>query len=331
MATRKRVGIIGAGMAGLTLARSIGDAASVRIFEKSRGVGGRMATRRMDDLSYDHGAQYFTVRDDRFRDALLAARAGGLIEAWNGQVASLGKDGLSGKPTSGSTRYVGVPSMNALPKSLAAGLDIQQECEVGTVSGEPGSWFVTTRDRTEGPFDWVVTTAPAPQSAVILPARFAHHDKIGTVRMNGCFTLMAELPNGAQIPFAAAHVEDPVINWISLNSSKPGRPASPCLVVNSNAGWADLHIEMPLEEVKQQMIEAIRRYVNFGAQDAGSATVHRWRYANVERAVGEPYLLDRDLQLAACGDWCIAGRVEAAFLSATALAETLGGIMETAE
>lgn len=331
MASRKRVGIIGAGMAGLTLARAIGDVASVRIFEKSRGVGGRMATRRMDTLSFDHGAQYFTIRDDRFRYSLEAARADGVVEAWNGKVVSLDRNGPSEKPTSGSTRYVGMPSMNALPKALSAGLDIQQECEVGTVGGEPGRWFVNTRDRTEGPFDWVVTTAPAPQSALILPAGFAHHDKLGAVRMNGCFTLIARLTSSAPIPFAAAHVEDPVINWISLNSSKPGRQEPPCLVVNSDAAWADLHIAMPLEEVKQQMIEAIRRHVNIDPQDAESAVVHRWRYANVERPVGEPYLLDRELQLAACGDWCIAGRVEAAFLSATALADILGGIMEAAE
>lgn len=79
------------------------------------------------------------------------------------------------------------------------------------------------------------------------------------------------------------------------------------------------------------MIEAIRHYVQIDAGEADTAIVHRWRYANVERPAGEPYLLDKDSQLAACGDWCIAGRVEAAFLSAAGLGDALGAVMGAAE
>ncbi|WFS04595.1 NAD(P)/FAD-dependent oxidoreductase [Rhizobium tumorigenes] len=333
MAIRPRVGIIGAGIAGLTLAKAISATASVRVFEKSHGVGGRMATRWIDAVSYDHGAQYFTIRNDRFHDALETARANGVVEPWNGHVASLSDDGLLERPKSSTVRYVGIPSMNALPKSMSVGLDIQPESTVGAITGEPGRWFVNIRDRTEGPFDWVIATAPAPQSALMLPARFAHHDKLGHVRMNGCFTLMVniDMKHSAQIPFAAAHVADPVINWISLNNSKPGRPASPCLVVNSNAVWADLNMDMPLEKVRQALIEAARRHVQMDAGEADTATVHRWRYANVERPAGEPYLLDKGSQLAACGDWCIGGRVEAAFLSAAGLGDALVALMGDAK
>ena len=331
MAVSIRIGIIGAGMAGLTLARGLSDRADVSIFEKSHGVGGRMATRWIDGVSYDHGAQYLTIRDARFHDALEAARAEGLVEPWSGQVASLGEDGLIERTAKGTIRYVGNPSMNALPKFLSGGIDIHPHAQVGAISGEPGRWFVSVRDSTEGPFDWVVAAAPAPQSARLLPARFAHHDKLGSVEMNACFTLMTTLRHFARFPFAAAHVDDPVINWISLNNTKPGRPSTPCLVANSNAVWADVNIEKPLDSIKQQMLEALRLYVQIDPDEAQAATVHRWRYANVQQAAGEPYLIDRDSQLAACGDWCIAGRVEAAFLSGAGLGDALAAIIEVAE
>jgi predicted NAD/FAD-dependent oxidoreductase len=328
MAVRKRIAIIGAGMAGLTLARSLEGVADISIFEKSHGVGGRMATRWLDAVSFDHGAQYFTIRDERFHDALETARANGIIEPWDGEVASLTEDGLIERPKSETIRYVGSPSMNSLPKSLSIGLDIQYMAKVGAVTGEPGRWFISARDRMEGPFDWVVTTAPAPQSASILPARFADHDRLGAVEMNACFTLMVRLKTCARIPFAAAHVDDPVINWISRNNTKPGRPESACLVVNSNALWADLNIDGPLESIRREMLHALRLYVLVDPFEADASVIHRWRYANVQRPVGEPFLLDQDSQLAACGDWCIAGRVEAAFQSAGALGDTLQTMIE---
>lgn len=328
MAIRRRFAVIGAGMAGLTVARVLSGVADVRIFEKSHGVGGRMATRWIDAVSFDHGAQYFTIRDNRFHDALETPRANGVVQPWNGDVASLTEDGLIERRDSNTIRYVGSPSMNALPKSLSIGLDIQNSSEVGAVTGEPGRWFVTLRERTEGPFDWVIATAPAPQSAVILPARFAHHDRLGLVEMNGCFTLMARLKMCARVPFAAAHVDDPVINWISRNDTKPGRPEARSLVVNSNAVWADINLDRPLEDIRKEMLEALRRYVDIDAYEADSAVIHRWRYANVQRPAGRSFLLDQRSQLAACGDWCIAGRVEAAFLSGAGLGDALRAIIE---
>lgn len=330
MATRKRVGIIGSGMAGLTLAWALSRSADVSIFEKSHGVGGRMATRWLDAVSFDHGAQYFTIRDERFHDSLETARAKRVVEPWNGEVASLTEDGLMERRDFEAIRYVGSPSMNSLPKSLSIGLDIRHSSKVGAVTGEPGRWFVNVRDRTEGPFDWVVTAAPAPQSSFILPARFTHHDRLGDVEMNACFTLMVRLKSCARISFAAAHVDDPVIDWISRNNSKPGRPEAASLVVNSNAVWADVNIDRPLETIRREMLHALRLYVLVDPFEADASVIHRWRYANVQRPVGEPFLLDRDSQLAACGDWCIAGRIEAAFQSASALGDALQAIIEAA-
>jgi predicted NAD/FAD-dependent oxidoreductase len=330
MALRARLGIIGAGIAGLTLARAMAASADVRIFDKSRGVGGRMATRRTDAVAFDHGAQYFTIRHERFRAALETVQAEGVIQPWTGASVTLPDDDLVPQSAVDTTRYVGSPSMNALAKALATGLDIQTDAPVEAISGTSGKWFLTIGDRREGPFDWVVAAVPAPQAASLLPDEFTHHGALEQTRMNACFTLMIRQTEDAGLSFAAARVNDPVIGWVSRNNTKPGRPDDPCLVVNATAQWSDANLEEPLHDVRERMLEALRRYVAISSIEAEAATVHRWRYANVEKPAGQPFLLDEKSRLAACGDWCIAGRVEAAFLSATALGDVLKQIVKAA-
>jgi renalase len=246
-------------------------------------------------------------------------------------VVSLSGDGLSQRFQPATPRYVGVPSMNALPKAMSIGLDIRVDEQVAEITGDPGRWFLHSADRREGPFDWVVATAPAPQSSAVLPSRFAHHDTLGVVEMNACFTLMIRLDYDGSIPFAAARIDDQVIDWISRNNTKPGRSETPCLVVNSNSMWADANIDKPLDTIRQKMIEAVRRYVPLAPFQADTAMIHRWRHANVQRPAGSSYLLDRASQLAACGDWCIGGRVEAAYLSGAGLADALREIIEASQ
>ena len=322
MSDPKRVAIIGAGMAGLTLARALAGHASVHIFEKSGSIGGRMATRRIEGVSFDHGAQYFTVRDPQFRDMLDKAAADGVVERWNRDIVSLpAAPGRDQRPD--DARYVGTPGMTSLPKWMARDCDITFNARVASISGTPGNWTMTTNAGEEGPFDWVVATAPAPQSAALLPPAFVHHEALHAIRMNACFTLMVTLQPGATTPFAAARVDDPVIGWISRNDTKPGREHVPCLVVNANPEWSDRHLEVPIETVRARMIEAVRRYIPLGAAEAEGAVIKRWRYANVARAAGQPFLLDEEQHLGCCGDGCKAGRVEAAFQSASLFADAL--------
>ena len=327
MAERPRVGVIGAGIAGLTVARSLQTIADVIVFEKGRGVGGRMATRRIDGVSFDHGAQYFTVRDQDFRKEMDQACGVGLVKPWTGDVVSLSVGGPARHVVPSMTRYVAVPSMTALPKAMAEGLDIRLASRVAEIGGEPGRWLIHSGELVEGPFDWIVATAPAPQSAVLLPASFSHHETLREVGMHACFTLMIKRNSRVREPFAAAHVSDPVIGWIAYNDSKPARTKPASLVVNSNGVWADANVDVPFDAVRKQMIEASKRHIPIEASEAESAVLHRWRYADVHNPARQSFLLDRDTQLAACGDWCIAGRVEAAYVSGLALADALNGIV----
>jgi predicted NAD/FAD-dependent oxidoreductase len=338
MSHRNRVAIIGAGMAGLTLGEELGKALGdalgadldIRIFDKSHGVGGRMATRRRDDGLFDHGAQYFTARDARFREMLSGHEAHGTVAPWTGEIVTLAEDGSVAPDGRSGVRYVGCPTMNALPKAMALPLDITVNAQISAISGEPGRWILQTGEGEEGPFDWVVSTAPAPQSAALLPAGFRHHAALAQVRMNACFTLMVAPRHPLVLTFAAARPAGPVIDWIGRNETKPGRSGQQCLTVNASAAWSDAHIDAPLEDVRRDMLQALQTYLPLSPEDAEAATLHRWRYANVAQTAGADFLLDETSQLAACGDWCIGGRVEAAFLSALALADALSPILKGA-
>lgn len=319
-----KIAVIGAGIAGVSLARSLAGLADVTIFEKSRGLGGRMATRRRPEASFDHGAQYFTIRDPRFHAALEEVLERGVVQTWDATLMETDASGAIRRLDDRSPRFVAVPGMTALARSLADGLAVLCSLPVDSVEGEPGSWYLMTQTGPFGPFDWVISSAPAPQTAKLMP--FDHHEReaLATVEMNGCFTLMLRLPEEAILPFAASRVDHHVISWIAANNSKPDRDPAPALVVHADNGWSDRHLEAPPEAVRDLMLEACQNlYPTIGWQEALSIDLHRWRYANVARPLGKPFLLDGDRQIAACGDWCLGNRVEAAFLSGAALADAL--------
>lgn len=319
-----KIAIIGAGIAGLSLARNIAAQADVTIFEKSRGLGGRMATRRRPDASFDHGAQYFTIRDPRFHAALEAALERGVIETWDAALMEVDANGVMQRVDDRAPRFVGVPGMTALARCLADGLAVLCSLPVQSVEGEPGAWTLMTETGPFGPFDWVISSAPAPQTETLLPFGPRERQALAKVQMNGCFTLMIRLPETAVIPFAACRVHHPVIGWIAANNSKPDRDPAPALVVHADNGWSDRHLEAPPEAVRDLMLEACESLFPMIAwSDALSIDLHRWRYANVARPLGQAFLLDAERQIAACGDWCLGNRVEAAFLSGAALAEAL--------
>ena len=320
--SRKTIAIIGAGMAGVTLARRLAEHADVTILEKSRGLGGRMAERRRAGFVFDHGAQFFTARTDRFRAEIEAARMAGAVDLWPQKMVQLPEAKDSSRVT--EPRYVGCPAMPGLVRHAAEGLTIRRETEVRTLHRKAGRWTLTGPDGDAlGDYDLVVSTAPAPQTARLMPAEFAGHARLDTVRLSGCFTLMLGLDGAEALAFDMARLDHPLLSTLSVNSSKPQRDGGVSLVVHSRNDWADAHLEADRDWVKGEMLAALRSLLPLPGEAIAWIDLHRWRYANVEQPAGIAHLHDPQTGLAACGDWCLANRVEAAYLSAMSLADTL--------
>ena len=116
----KRVAIVGAGMAGLCAATSLTSSGyTTRLFDKSRGTGGRLSTRRDGDLAFDLGAQYFTARDGEFVAQVERWQAAGVVAPWEGTIATLGPSDREPSGQSPPARWVGTPRMSALGRHLA--------------------------------------------------------------------------------------------------------------------------------------------------------------------------------------------------------------------
>ncbi|MDG1462627.1 MAG: hypothetical protein P8R04_03580, partial [Gammaproteobacteria bacterium] len=175
-----------------------------------------------------------------------------------------------------------------------------------------------------GRFDWVITTAPAAQTAALLPASTPIQASIQT-QMSGCCALMLGFaePSIPQLSWQAALVREADISWVSVNSSKPGRAAACSVVVHSTNAYAEASLDDAPASVQAHMLNELQAVTGIDPALAEHCTLHRWRYANTPQQEGPPALVDPSNKLGACGDWLIHGRVEAAFLSAKELAASV--------
>jgi len=320
----ENVAVIGAGLAGLTVAYELAaQGVSVQVFDKSRGVGGRMATRRRFPNDFDHGAQYFTARDPGFRARVAEWEAQGVVRPWDGTIVSLGSG--SNREASATTRFVGTPRMTAAPKALAANLDVRLSARVVALDRDPQQkWSVTTEEglREEG-FSHVVLATPAPQAAPLLSAAPALQTAAANISMLPCHAAMIRFERPVEVAFDAAFVANPSLAWAARNRSKPGRPDGEAWVLHSTPAFSRAELDTPPEELAAPLLEAFSSHVDGRLPPVRSSDVHRWLFARAERFVEQPYLFDDDTGLALCGDWLLGDRVECAHQSGAELARFL--------
>lgn len=305
------IAIIGAGMAGLAAARRLKEAGhGVTLFDKSRGLGGRMATRRAGALQFDHGAQYFTARSERFRALVDGWLAGGQAGDWD--------DGS----------YVGTPGMSAPARAMAAGCTIVGESQVTALHRGGAGWSVHDASGPvatpgNGSFAAAILAVPAPQAIPLAASAGLAWSPMQQASYAPCWALMLAFEAALDLPSDRMRPQHAAIGWIARDSSKPGRSReTETVVVHATADWSRANLEDGPGDVAPRLLAAFRDLTGIAAQPSFIAA-HRWRYALVEQTAGQPFLWDETVDLAACGDWCIGPRVEAAFESADALAQAL--------
>ena len=320
-----RVAIIGAGISGLVVARSLIDRCEVTLFEKSRGVGGRVATRYAGDWEFDHGAQFFTARTADFKEFLAPLIPATAISSWNAEFVEIDAGVIAARRTWDEhyPHFVATPRMNALGKFLANGLDVRVGVEVAGLTRTRGAWCLAAADgSTLGKYDWVVSSAPAAQSAALLPRDSLLQEHARRAILSGCCALMLGFDEAPDIGWQAALVRRAPISWISVNSSKPGRRSKFSVVVHSTNDWANRHLDDEYDVIKANMLDSASAVLGIDAAAAAHKEIHRWRYANIDAQVTAPQV-DAEKRVAACGDWFVRGRVEGAFTSALRLTREL--------
>ncbi len=316
-----RVAVIGAGIAGLTAARTLHDQGHrVSVFEKSRGVGGRAATRRIGDIGFDHGAQYFTADDVRFRRVVDAWRAGGLVEAWQGRIGHATGGRVEASPDT-RERFVGVPGMSAIGKHLAAELSIHRGVLVAPPRCSRALWQLHSEaGEALGEFDALIVAAPAPQAQLLLAPAAPHlAQRAGEAVFAPAWALMLGLSAEPQWPCDGLFFDGGEIAWAARNNSKPGRSGH-AWVIHATAAWTRSHLDISTEQAADQLTRAFATRTGGDLGEVVARSAHRWLYSLVENPLDVGALWDSDLRLAVCGDWCQGARIEGAFLSGQAAA-----------
>ena len=155
---KPKLAIIGAGLSGLILAKELSHEFAVTIFEKARGVGGRMSTRYSDSFFFDHGTQSFTTETQSFKNFLEPYIKSSLITEWTGRVINLKYNDSPSERLWKMPHYVSSPNMNSLCKELAKGLDVKLNTEVAPLSEKTnGAWSLQDINQVFlGEFDWII-------------------------------------------------------------------------------------------------------------------------------------------------------------------------------
>lgn len=319
------VAIIGAGISGLICARKLASRFDVTLFDKSRGVSGRMATRRggQDDASFDHGAQYFTVRSNLVTPMLEQWIDDGIVALWRGNVCILRPNlTIQREPT---PRYVSMPGMNSLGKHLARFLNIETNTRIEKASRTSSGWTLTTTDGAEhGPFDILVSTAPPQQTLGIIGNDVSFASILASQQFDPCWATMIHFEKPVPVSYDAAFVHENPLRWICRNNSKPGRnPDQECWVLHTAPDWTKTHLEETPEEVTPKLLAAFSTAIGQKLGNIQHATSHRWRYSAPVQPLEQGYLWDSQSKLGIAGDWCSGARVEGAILSGLTLAQKI--------
>lgn len=322
------IAVVGAGLSGLTCARILQEhGLRVKVFEKSRGPGGRMSTRRTQGtVSFDHGAQYFTARDERFRRYVDSWQHDGHVAPWCGRIVSL-RDGEIVSEKSNVKRFVGVPGMNAICKHLAADVSVQYNTRIAPVRRVADQHQLSDENGANlGSFDIVIVSTPAPQTIELLASVPQLVDRLSHIKMTGCWAVMLELAERSPVQFDGAFVHESPLAWVARNSSKPDRSDdSETWILHATPEWSEENLERSSEEIKHALIDAFWQSTGTRAQPIAYGTAHRWRYALPTSCLENRCLFQSDHQVGVCGDWCGGPRVEGAFLSGSAVAGQILG------
>lgn len=316
--------VVGAGIAGLLAATVMARAgARTCVLDKGRGVGGRMATRRRDGALFDHGAQFFTVRDERFKPWVEAWTKLGLIVPWY----EFGNSGI---------HYRGAPGMTAIAKHLAAGLDVRTESTVKQVryNETDRRWSIEQMDSKILNSPQLILTAPLPQSLAlmkagefVLPKR--ELDELSAIRFHRCIAALAILdrPSGLHEFDGALKLRGEPVQWIGDNYRKGISPDVPAVTIHSTPAFAEDHWDVDDSIRLPKLLDAAAPYLNANVL---SCHGHRWGFSSPVGRFHRDAYVDRVRGLAIAGDGLAGGRVEGAAVSGLTAASELAATFESA-
>lgn len=319
------IAIIGTGIAGLSAAQALHAAGhAVQLFDKSRGSGGRMASKRSDAGALDLGAQYFTARDRRFVEAVQQWNTRGWVAEWAPSLYHYSDGQLRPSPDE-QVRWVGTPRMSAITRAMLGALPVSFSCRITEVFRGEQHWNLHDAEgQSHGPFSHVLIATPAPQATALLAAAPKLAGAAAGVAMEPTWAVALAFATPLDTPVEGCFVQESPLDWLARNRSKPGRDSPlDTWVLHASSSWSKQHLDLPKEAVIEQLHGAFAELIGCAVPAPAFSLAHLWLYARPASAHQWGALADADLGLYACGDWCLSGRVEGAWLSGQEAARRL--------
>lgn len=310
------IAIIGAGMAGLACATKLKAAGrDVRVFDKGRGPGGRMAARRAEiageTVRFDHGAQYFTARDPGFCEAVQGWLEQGAVTRW--EAASKRED---------DPAYAGTPGMNGPIKAMADTIGgVLWSTRIERLTREGELWTMTTTAGDDYTANTVLVAIPAEQASDLLQdAAPAFAEVAASVKSEPCWAVMAGFEE--RLPIVGDTLRDSTkrISWAARNSAKPGRTGTENWVLHASPSRSRRIIDRPKEEAAQILLSDFFNQTGVDPVEPIHLVAHRWLYAQPKSLTGEPARFDAEARIGLAGDYLHSPRVEGAWVSGATLA-----------
>jgi renalase len=321
--------VIGAGIAGLTAAQRLHAAGlNVLILDKSRGLGGRAATRRLETptgvIAIDHGAQYFTAREASFTQTVTTWCDAGIAAVWTEELATYEHDTLR-ESRGAHPRYACPSGMNALGKHLAHGLAVTREATVRSVTRHADGYRVAG-DGFAFDAPRVLITAPVPQGLALLSGDLGVDEALRSVSYHPCWAAALHAPHATTPAWRGIRCPDhDAVAWIANDASKRPTPSpGATLVVHAHGAWSRAHYDDAPDAIVGALTRAAAEITGLDLTDAITST-HRWRYAHIEHPHPQRHALPHP-GLAFAGDAFggdEAGRIESAFHSGISAAAAL--------
>jgi len=329
MAGKNRVAVVGCGLAGMvaaTLLKQFGH--DVSILEKSRGVGGRLASKRSPHGLIDFGAQYFTCSTFEFEKQVEKWITDGTVSPWAVTPAVIDSPGnIQLKESKQPKRYIGCPTMKEMAKKLES--ELQGAVLLGKLitkvqKTDAGKWTLFTDSESFGEFDTLILNVPPKQALPFLSDVPEIRDKVESVEMNPCWAVSLSFEKPLDISIDCAFVNYGKLSWIAKNSSKKDRTELPeTWVLHGNIHWCRENIEETPENVEKALASEFFEAVGIAPRDSLYSVTHKWRYSIAKNPLDCGYLFSSDMLIGVCGDWCNGGKVEGAFMSGYLLANAI--------
>ena len=322
----KNIAIIGAGITGVTLANLLQKKYNLTVFEKSRGVGGRMATRRAEPYQFNHGAQYFKIENKEFKDFVQPLMVNKIIKPLKAnQIKILNKKVIKRTKIYNQQYFTADSKMNSVVKCLINNnFSIKLLCKIEKILKENDNWFIIDSDKVSyGPYDWLFITIPPNQAIEILYSNFKYLDIIKKIKMRSCYSLMLGFDEIKEFDFDTALFLDEDVQWLSISKKILEQKEYYNLLINSSYNFAEQNINGNKDKISDYLIKQVSDILKCKLNNYEHKALHFWKYAMSEKNNNLGSLIDEDLKVIVCGDWCMNGKVEGGFLSAKNAANKL--------